>query len=80
MRQLPITIPNLLLAATLAMGCNSRQVASIEPGQVKEDTIDVPIEANRNIDILFVIDNSGSPADLEAQLNSLWSQLGAHTA
>ena len=44
----------------LAVGCPSREVAKIDPGQQKQERKDIPVTVNRDIDILFVIDNSQS--------------------
>jgi hypothetical protein len=47
------------LATTLA-ACPDREVARVDPRQNREQEKEVPVQINRNIDILFVIDNSGS--------------------
>ena len=52
----------------LAAGCPGREVAKVDPNQVKEQYHDIPVEVNRDIDILFVIDNSGSMAEEQASL------------
>jgi hypothetical protein len=61
MRRLPVFVPFLVIVITMStVACNSREVASIEPDQVVEEKVDIGVETNRNIDFLFVIDNSGS--------------------
>lgn len=57
-----LLVPTLVfgtLATTLA-GCPDREVAEVVPAQNREQEKEVPVQINRNIDILFVIDNSGS--------------------
>ncbi|MCP4446150.1 MAG: VWA domain-containing protein [Myxococcales bacterium] len=55
------------LAVTLA-GCPDREVAKVDPRQNREQKKEVPVQTNRNIDILFVIDNSGSMKEEQASL------------
>ncbi len=50
-----------LVLACLLAGCPDRSVAKLEPVQTGEIDKDIPLEAD--IDILFVIDNSGSTQD-----------------
>lgn len=57
-----------LMTITLMAGCPSREVAEVIPSQDKVDGPIVPVEIRRNIDILFVIDNSGSMAEEQASL------------
>ena len=62
--------PTLLfgtLAATLA-ACPDREVARVDPRQNREQEKEVPVQINRNLDILFVIDNSGSMREEQASL------------
>ncbi len=62
--------PTLLfgtLAATLA-ACPDREVAEVNPRQNREQEKEVPVQINRNLDILFVIDNSGSMREEQASL------------
>jgi hypothetical protein len=55
-----------LLASVLSMalgtlsGCPSRDVSAVDPSQVKEQQKEIPVNLNRDIDILWVIDDSGS--------------------
>ena len=57
-----------LATVALAAGCPNREVSKVDPSQVKEGYKDIPVEINRDIDILFVIDNSGSMAEEQASL------------
>lgn len=54
-------------AVTLA-GCPDREVAKVDPRQNREQEKEIPVQINRDIDILFVIDNSGSMAEEQASL------------
>lgn len=45
---------------SLSTACADRPISSVEPETSKENRTTFPIEINRNVDILFVIDNSGS--------------------
>jgi hypothetical protein len=57
-----------VIGAIAAAGCINREVAAVDPNQNVEQFKDIPVEINRNIDILFVIDNSGSMAEEQASL------------
>jgi hypothetical protein len=57
-----------ILVIALATGCPNREVAKVDPNPVKEGFKDIPVNLNRDIDILFVIDNSGSMAEEQASL------------
>lgn len=55
MRQLCL----IAIAASL-VGCIDRPLALVEPNPTTEERIDFPVKQNNNLDLLFVIDNSGS--------------------
>lgn len=58
-----------LTGSVLALGgCPSRDVSAVDPTQSKVQTTEVPISVNRDIDILWVIDNSGSMGQEQAAL------------
>jgi len=57
----------LVLLAVLA-GCTEYELGESEPVQAKEDLKDIPIAINRDLDILFVIDDSSSMAEEQASL------------
>ncbi len=59
-----------LATVALAAGCPNREVSKVDPSQVKEGYKDIPVEINRDIDVLFVIDNSGSMAEEQASLSN----------
>ena len=56
------------LLACLLTGCPDRTVSSLTPTQGKVETFDLPATANRDVDILFLIDNSGSMAEEQLSL------------
>ena len=49
-------------------GCPDRTISEVNPQQGRVEFKDIPITVNRNIDILFVIDDSPSMADKQANL------------
>jgi hypothetical protein len=51
----------LVLAVTLLAGCPDRSLSNVDPQQQGATTKDIPVSAD--IDVLFVIDNSGSTQD-----------------
>ncbi len=59
-----------LTTLALVAGCPGREVSKVDPNPTKEGLKDIPVEINRDIDILFVIDNSGSMAEEQASLAS----------
>lgn len=65
------TLGSLGLATlALATGCPGREVAEVDPQPQKEELKDIPVEINRDIDILFVVDNSGSMQEEQNSLNN----------
>jgi hypothetical protein len=68
------SIPAGLAAVALLAGCPAREVAEVQPKPTKEELKDIPVEINRDIDILFVIDNSGSMAEEQASLTANFSR------
>ncbi|HLL25914.1 MAG TPA: hypothetical protein VK427_27440, partial [Kofleriaceae bacterium] len=67
MRQSSALFTCVGLAALLA-GCPDRTVSKVIPDQGRVEYKDIPVTVNRNIDILFVIDDSGSMADKQNNL------------
>ena len=57
----------LLVSAT---GCPSREVSKIDPTQAPAIIKDIPVEVNRDLDILFVVDNSNSMGEEQASLGT----------
>src|SRR5688572_7857228 len=58
------------LGAVLALtaACPTRAVDNLSPHGAEELVKDIPIKAKRDVDILFVIDNSGSMAEEQTSL------------
>lgn len=67
MRFLP---PALLLLA----GCPDRTVSSVYPESGNVEVKDLPAVPNKNVDILFLVDNSGSMAEEQASLRANFSR------
>ena len=59
-----------VLTLAFATGCPDREVAQVNPKPTKEEYKDIPVELNRDIDILFVVDNSGSMEEEQTSLNA----------
>ena len=68
MRRSLLASAGLLTAAFLAAGCPDRDVTEVNPIQDNVDTKIIPVTLNRDLDILFVVDNSGSMAGEQASL------------
>ena len=51
-------------------GCPTRNVSDLPTHQTKENVHEIPVSLNRDIDILFVIDNSGSMLQEQTSLTS----------
>ncbi len=67
MRRIAIVAASIATVTTLA-GCPSREVSKVDIGQQKQDRKDIPVVAERDIDILFVVDDSESMKDEQASL------------
>lgn len=50
----------IALASLAASACISREIAEVPPNQDKEQFHQIPLSQNRDVDILFVVDNSVS--------------------
>jgi hypothetical protein len=56
------------LAVAVLAGCPDRSIDEVKPQQGRVEAKDIPVVINRDIDLLFVIDNSPSMADKQANL------------
>ena len=63
-----------LAAAGLLTGCPDRTISEVTPQQGRVEYKDIPVTLNRNIDILFVIDDSPSMADKQRNLQTNFPQ------
>ncbi len=59
-----------VLAGTLLAGCPDRTLSEVNPIPENVEKKTIPVKLNRNIDILFVVDNSGSMAEEQASLTN----------
>jgi len=59
-----------LAAIGLLTGCPDRTISEVNPQQGRVEYKDIPVTVNRNVDILFVIDDSPSMADKQANLGT----------
>lgn len=59
-----------LFAATLLAACPDREVSELKPDQGKVEYKDIPVTVNRDLDLLFVIDNSGSMKEEQDSLKA----------
>ncbi len=57
-----------LLSVGLLTACPDRTISEVNPEQGRVEFKDIPVNLNRNVDILFVVDDSGSMADKQQNL------------
>jgi hypothetical protein len=65
----------IALAALLLAGCPDRTISAVPIDQGTVETKDIPAVPRRGLDILFVIDDSGSMEDEQASLRANFSRL-----
>src|SRR6476661_2622439 len=67
-----VTTTSLLSLATLGMlaGCPDRTISEVNPQQGRVEFKDIPVSVNRDIDILFIIDDSPSMLDKQTNLKN----------
>ncbi len=59
----------LIVTALAALtGCPDRELATLDPSADKAETKEIPVTLNDNVDILFVVDNSGSMKEEQTSL------------
>jgi hypothetical protein len=68
MRHVPFLLSTAALAALA--GCPDREVSELNPQQGKVEFKDIPVTVNRDLDLLFVIDNSGSMKEEQDSLTA----------
>ena len=59
-----------LLSVGLLAACPDRTISEVNPEQGRVEFKDIPVNLNRNVDILFVIDDSVSMLDKQANLRN----------
>jgi len=57
-----------VVAASLLTGCPDRSISEVDPLQGRVEFKDIPVQVNRDIDLLFLIDDSKSMADKQSNL------------
>jgi hypothetical protein len=57
-----------LMAAGLLAGCPDRSISEVDPQQGRVETKDIPVKINRDLDLLFLIDDSPSMGDKQDNL------------
>src|SRR5215210_5752513 len=60
----------LLGLGLLSTGCPDRTISEVNPQQGRVEYKDIPVTVNRDIDILFVIDDSPSMLDKQTNLKN----------
>ncbi|MCX5747880.1 MAG: VWA domain-containing protein [Proteobacteria bacterium] len=60
----------LLCPAVLLAGCPDRTISTLPPTQGKVEIVDVPANPRHDLDLLFVIDNSGSMREEQTSLRA----------
>src|SRR4029079_9031457 len=63
-------IASSLLGLSLLAGCPDRTISEVNPQQGRVEYKDIPIHVNRDVDILFVIDDSPSMLDKQTNLKN----------
>src|SRR3954454_2054806 len=57
-----------VLALGVLAGCPDRSIDEVKPQQGRVEAKDIPVNINRDLDLLFLIDDSPSMADKQANL------------
>jgi hypothetical protein len=70
MRNAVTTTSILGLALGLLAGCPDRTISKVNPQQGRVEYKDIPVTVNRDIDILFIIDDSPSMLDKQTNLKN----------
>src|SRR5262245_36663849 len=70
MRNAVTTASLLGLASLSLLGCLDRTISKVNPQQGRVEFKDIPVTVNRDIDILFIIDNSPSMLDKQTNLKN----------
>lgn len=65
----------LILSATVGLaGCPDRTISEVNPEQKKVENKDIPVNINRDIDIVFLIDKSPTMADEQMALTEAFPE------
>ncbi|MEZ4403354.1 MAG: VWA domain-containing protein [Kofleriaceae bacterium] len=70
MRRSVVSVFTCAALAVLAAGCADRTMAQVTPTGDPVETKTIPVNPNRDLDLVFVVDNSGSMGDEQASLTA----------
>ncbi len=70
MRHVTTSVLLGMTAVGLLAGCPDRSISRVNPEQGRVEYKDIPVTVNRNVDLLFVIDDSPSMADKQENLGT----------
>ena len=68
MRRSVVACSLMSLAVGVLAGCPDRSIDEVKPQQGRVEAKDIPVVVNRDLDLIFVIDDSPSMADKQANL------------
>jgi hypothetical protein len=68
MRRIASVVAASIATVTALAGCPSREVSKVDIGQQKQDRKKIPVVAERDVDILFLIDDSDSMGEEQQSL------------
>lgn len=63
------------LSLVVSSACTDRPVASVRLDSFAQEVVEIAVEVNRNLDLLFVIDNSGSMENEQSSLGENFVKL-----
>jgi hypothetical protein len=69
-----VCVSGLLVGCLALAACNEHELAAVDPNRQTESYKDVPVDNNRDLDILFVIDNSQSMGEEQESLTANFSR------
>jgi hypothetical protein len=67
---MPRLLPAVLLGSVALLGCAERSLSELPPVPGNVVKLTIPVKLNRNIDLLFMVDNSGSMIEEQASLTT----------
>src|SRR5215470_5274686 len=68
MRRFTLASSLMGLSVGLLAGCPDRSISEVNPLQGRVEAKDIPVNINRDVDILFLIDDSPSMGDKQTNL------------
>ncbi|MEZ4403356.1 MAG: VWA domain-containing protein [Kofleriaceae bacterium] len=70
MRHVVVPVLASIVAGSLLTGCPDRTLSEVNPIRDPVETKAIPVKLNRDLDLLFVIDNSGSMSEEQTSLRA----------